>query len=189
VPPTSSLLVVMGALLRLISQARPSVRRTGGQYTLYGLGRTADDVALRCKSLFLETWLIRHGRNPYKNLYSHNAILSIRQTDFGWCPSIALQHLIATTGAGRYSPSQDSRTGIDQKGAPARRLAICVAHRRRSVQIRTIAASADGYKTRISLHAGTRVIVAHYFGTHRRSRRNRSIQCFALAAEAIRFSA
>jgi hypothetical protein len=29
------------------------------------------------------------------------------------------------------------------------------------VQIRTIATSADGYKTRLSLHAGTRVIVAN----------------------------
>jgi hypothetical protein len=34
-----------------------------------------DDVALRCKSPLLETWLIGHGINPYKNLYD--------KTDFG----------------------------------------------------------------------------------------------------------
>jgi hypothetical protein len=35
----------------LASYAKFSVGQ-GGEYTLYGLGRTSDDVALRCKSPF-----------------------------------------------------------------------------------------------------------------------------------------
>ena len=46
------------------------------------------------------------------------------------------------------------------------------------IDTKTIAASTDGYKVRIRLHAGTQVIVATHFGILPRLWRNHSILMF-----------
>src|SRR6476659_6890621 len=97
----------------LASYAKFSVGQ-GGEYTLYGLGRTSDDVALRCKSPFFGNLVNQAAAETRIKTCTRRYSEHTTNLISGWYPSIALQHLMATTGAGRYSPSRDSRIAIDQ---------------------------------------------------------------------------